>query len=75
MFEKIKERLDWNRANMVAFLYTNKVSYECEEVKWFTVGNENDYYEIDIWLDSVFIQIYYNQYGEMIHYEIEEDCY
>ena len=30
MFEKIKEKLDWNRANMVAFLYTNKVSYECE---------------------------------------------
>ena len=75
MFEKIKERLDWNRANMVAFLYTNKVSYECEEVEWFTVGNENDYYEIDIWLDNVFIQIYYNQYGEMNHYEIEEDCY
>ena len=75
MFEKIKERLDWNRANMVAFLYTNKVSYECEEVEWFTVGNENDYYEIDIWLDNAFIQIYYNQYGEMNHYEIEEDCY
>lgn len=75
MFEKIKERLNWNRANMVAFLYTNKVSYECEEVEWFTVGNENDYYEIDIWLDDTFIQIYYNQYGEMNHYEIEEDCY
>ena len=75
MFEKINERLDWNRANMVAFLYINKVSYECEEVEWFTVGNENDYYEIDIWLDDVFIQIYYNQYGEMNHYEIEEDCY
>lgn len=75
MFEKIKERLDWNRANMVAFLYANKVSYECEEVEWFTIGNENDYYEIDIWLDNVFIQIYYNQYGKMIHYEIEEDCY
>ena len=75
MIEKIKERLDWNRANMVAFLYTNKISYECEEVVWFTVGNENDYYEIDIWLDEVFIQIYYNQHGEMNHYEIEEDCY
>lgn len=75
MFEKIKERLDWNRANMVAFLYANKVSYECEEVEWFTVGNENDYYEVDIWLDDAFIQIYYNQYGEMNHYEIEEDCY
>ena len=46
MFEKIKERIDWNRANMVAFLYTNKVSYECEAVEWFAIGNENDYYAI-----------------------------
>ena len=75
MLNEIKKRIKHDRASMVAFLYTNKVSYECEEVEWFTVGNENDYYEIDIWLDDVFIQIYYNQYGEMNHYEIEEDCY
>ena len=75
MLNKIKERIEYDRTSMVAFLYKNKVSYECEEVEWFTVGNENDYYEIDIWLDEAFIQIYYNQYGEMNHYEIDYDPY
>ena len=75
MLNKIKERIEYDRASMVAFLYNNKVSYECEEVEWFTVDDENDYYEIDIWLDEAFIQIYYNQYGEMNHYEIDYDPY
>ena len=75
MLNKIRERIEYDRASMVAFLYNNNVSYECEEVEWFAAGNENDYYEIDIWLDEVFIQIYYNQYGEMNHYEIDDDPY
>lgn len=74
MFEKIKKIITKkNKRGMADWLYKHNVEYIFESVDWYVVGHEADKYELDIWVEGWFIQAFYNDAGELTHYEIEED--
>ena len=62
-----------NHNEMVDWLRRNNVEYLSENVEWYTIGHEADATELDIWVDGGFIQAYYDDAGNLTHYEIEGD--
>lgn len=74
MFDKVKVVVKKKNHNeMVDWLRRNNVEYLSESVDWYTIGHEADTTELDIWVDGGFIQAYYDDAGNLTHYEIEED--
>ena len=74
LFEQIKQLIEKkNHCKMVGWLRKNKVEYLSEDVEWYTIGHEADATELDIWVDGWFIQAFYDDAGNLTHYEFEED--
>lgn len=48
MFEQIKSNIRKYKGAMVMYLSENHIEFTCEAVEWYTIGHENDFYEIDI---------------------------
>lgn len=74
MFEEIKNHIHRDKGIFVYWLVISGIEFTVEAVEWYTVGHENDFYEIDIWpKDHGFFQVYYDKNGFLTRYEIEED--
>lgn len=74
MKEEIVKCLDlFNLETMENFLRCNNIKFESEVIDWYTLGNERDLYELDIWVEDSFIQIFYDENWIMTHYEVEDD--
>ena len=75
MIEKIKKYIGVHRETMLRFLEEKQITFSSEIVEWYTTVHEADIYEIDIWVEHTFFQIYYDKNGYVTRWEIEEDCY
>lgn len=74
MFDKVKVVIEKkSRKAMIAWLQENKVEHLLENVVWYTTGHEADATELDIWVDGWFVQAFYDDTGNLTHYEIEEN--
>ena len=74
MFDKVKVVVKKKNYNeMIDWLRRNNVEYLSEAVEWYTTGHEADATELDIWVDDWFIQAFYDNTGDLTHYEVEED--
>ena len=74
MFNEIKALIEKkNHSKMVGWLRKNNVKYLSEGMEWSTIGHEADSTELDIWVDGKFIQAFYDDAGNLTHYETEED--
>lgn len=74
MKEEIVKCLDlFDLKTMENFLRCNNIKFESEVIDWYTLGNERDLYELDIWVEDSFIQIFYDENWIMTHYEVEDD--
>lgn len=74
MKEEIIKCLDlFDLKTMENFLRCNNIKFESEVIDWYTLGNERDLYELDIWVEDSFIQIFYDENWIMTHYELEDD--
>ena len=74
MLEIIKNNIKNHKNEFVKWLTENDIEFIVEAVEWCTVGNENDFYEVDIWPEDYgFFQVYFDQNGNLTHYEVEED--
>lgn len=75
MVEKIKRYIGVCRETMLRFLTESQITFSSEMVEWYTVGNEADFYEVDIWVENTFFQIYYDKNGYVTRWEMEEDAF
>lgn len=75
MIEKIKKYIGVHRETMLRFLEEKQITFSSETIDWYTIGHEADIYEIDIWTEHTFFQIYYDKNGYVTRWEMEENCY
>lgn len=70
--EIIKCLNSFDLKTMENFLRCNNIKFESEVIDWYTLGNERDLYELDIWVEDSFIQIFYDKDENMTHWEVED---
>ena len=57
---------------MTHWLYHHNAEYINDFVEYFVLGEDNEYYEIDIWVDDIFIMARYDIEGTYIRHEEEK---
>lgn len=68
---KLSPILDY--ISMANHCYTHHIEYIAEAIEWDVVGNEEEEFEIDIWLPDCFIELRYNIYGKFVRAIVEEN--
>ena len=58
---------------MINWLHHRGVEHLHDFVDWYVTGQENEHYEIDIWLPDCFIELRYNIYGKFVRAIVEEN--
>lgn len=59
--------------SMANYCYTHHIEYIAEAIEWDVVSNEEEEFEIDIWLPDCFIELRYNIFGKFVRAIVEEN--
>ena len=57
---------------MINWLHHHGVEHLHDFVDWYVTGQENEYYEIDIWIEDSFLMVRYDANGNYIRHEEEK---
>lgn len=57
---------------MINWLYHRGVEHLHDFIDWYVTGQENEHYEIDIWIEDSFLMVRYDANGNYIRHEEEK---
>lgn len=73
MKELIEQLSQYSFKQLSSWLYANGYEYMTDVVDVYTIGNEEDFFEIDIWFDNdCFVVMYYKFDGTFRRYETND---
>lgn len=73
MKELIEQLSQYSFKQLSSWLYANGYKYMTDVVDVYTIGNEEDFFEIDIWFDNdCFVIMYYKFDGTFRRYETND---
>lgn len=73
MKEFVEQLTQYSFKELCKWLRMNGYTFETDIVDVYTVGNEDDWFEIDIWFDDkYFVVMYYKFDGTFRHYETND---
>lgn len=73
MKELVEQLTQYSFKELCKWLRMNGYTFETDIVDVYTVGNEDDWFEIDIWFDDeYFVVMYYKFDGTFRHYETND---
>lgn len=57
--------------DMATWLREHRIEYIYDTVDVYTIGEENEWFEIDIWIKGWFIEIRYDSNGQYVRHIVE----
>lgn len=73
MKELVEQLSQYSFKQLSSWLYANGYEYMTDVVDVYTTGNEDDFFEIDIWFDNdCFVIMYYKFDGTFRRYETND---
>lgn len=73
MKEFVEQLTQYSFKELSDRLHANGYEYMTDVVDVYTIGNEDDFFEIDIWFDNgCFVAMYYKFDGTFRHYETND---